>query len=77
MIALQEGTSLQRNRATIGAEFPVLVEGPARRGEGMIAGKTPQFKTAVFPAVSGIKPGDTVSVRIESVTSHSLIGRPV
>jgi tRNA-2-methylthio-N6-dimethylallyladenosine synthase len=77
VIALQEETSLQRNRATIGAEFQVLVEGPARRGEGMIAGKTPQFKTAVFPAVSGIKPGDTVTVRIESVTSHSLIGRPV
>jgi len=74
VIALQEAISLQRNRATIGAEYPVLVEGPARRGQGMLAGKTAQFKTAVFPAPNGVIPGDTVRVRIESATTHSLIG---
>jgi tRNA-2-methylthio-N6-dimethylallyladenosine synthase len=74
VIALQEAISLERNRATIGAEYPVLVEGPARRGQGMLAGKTPQFKTAVFPARSGVVPGQTVRVRIESATAHSLTG---
>jgi tRNA-2-methylthio-N6-dimethylallyladenosine synthase len=73
VIALQEDVSLHRNRATVGTEFPVLVEGPARRGAGMLAGKTPQFKTAIFPAAPGINPGDTVTVRVESATSHSLI----
>ena len=72
-IALQERISLQRNREIVGQTFAVLVEGPARRGEAMLAGKTPQFKTAVFPAGSGINPGDTVNVRVESVTAHSLI----
>jgi tRNA-2-methylthio-N6-dimethylallyladenosine synthase len=72
VIAIQEKISLERNRAIIGMEFPVLVEGPARRGNGMLAGKTPQFKTAVFPAVPGIKAGDTVTVRVESATAHSL-----
>ncbi len=48
VIALQEPISVERNRATLGQVFPVLVEGPARRGDGMLAGKTPQFKTAIF-----------------------------
>jgi tRNA-2-methylthio-N6-dimethylallyladenosine synthase len=81
-IALQERISLERNQATLGEHFPVLVEGPARRGGGMLAGKTPQFKTAVFPAsgpTSGnlsdsrsIIPGDIVSARVESATAHTL-----
>jgi tRNA-2-methylthio-N6-dimethylallyladenosine synthase len=72
VIAIQEKISLERNRKIIGAEFPVLVEGPARRGNGMLAGKTPQFKTAVFPSSAGVKPGDTVRVRVASATGHSL-----
>jgi tRNA-2-methylthio-N6-dimethylallyladenosine synthase len=72
IIALQENISLERNRALIGREFPVLVEGPARRGGGMLAGKTPQFKTAVFPAHPEITPGTIVRVRVESATAHSL-----
>jgi tRNA-2-methylthio-N6-dimethylallyladenosine synthase len=74
VIKLQEEISLQRNRATIGGTFPVLVEGPARRGAGMLAGKTPQFKTAVFPSAPGINPGETIAVRVEGATSHSLMG---
>jgi tRNA-2-methylthio-N6-dimethylallyladenosine synthase len=74
VIALQEAISLERNRAAIGTECAVLVEGPARRGQGMLAGKTPQFKTAVFPARSAVTPGDTVRVRIESATAHSMTG---
>ncbi|MBE3602833.1 tRNA (N6-isopentenyl adenosine(37)-C2)-methylthiotransferase MiaB [bacterium] len=72
IIALQENISLERNRALIGREFPVLVEGPARRGGGMLAGKTPQFKTAVFPGHPEIAPGAIVRVRVESATAHSL-----
>ncbi|MGH7949595.1 MAG: tRNA (N6-isopentenyl adenosine(37)-C2)-methylthiotransferase MiaB [Candidatus Binataceae bacterium] len=72
VIALQERTSLERNLASIGECYPVLVEGPARRGERMLAGKTPQFKTAVFPTAPGISEGDTVEVRVDSATAHSL-----
>jgi tRNA-2-methylthio-N6-dimethylallyladenosine synthase len=72
LIALQEEMSLARNHAMIGREFPVLVEGPARRGGGMLAGKTPHFKTAIF-AASGIPAGDTVRVRVDSATGHSLM----
>jgi tRNA-2-methylthio-N6-dimethylallyladenosine synthase len=76
VIALQEQTSLKRNCAIVGRAFPVLVEGPARRGEGMLAGKTPQFKTAIFPGDGATHAGDTVRVRVESASAHSLICSP-
>jgi tRNA-2-methylthio-N6-dimethylallyladenosine synthase len=72
VIALQERISAERNRALVGAQVAVLVEGPARRGQGMLAGKTPQFKTAVFPAAALIAPGDTVMARVESTNAHTL-----
>src|SRR5512146_84868 len=72
VIALQERVSAERNRALVGRRVAVLVEGPARRGGGMLSGKTPQFKTAVFPAADSIGAGDTVTVRVESATGHTL-----
>jgi tRNA-2-methylthio-N6-dimethylallyladenosine synthase len=72
VIAQQERVSAERNRALVGQCFAVLVEGPARRGGGRLAGKTPQFKTAVFPAADPVRSGDTVMVRVESATGHTL-----
>ena len=73
VIALQECMSAEVNRAMIGREVEVLVEGPARRREGWLAGKTAHFKTAVFENC-GASAGDLVRVRIESSTAHTLIG---
>jgi len=39
----------------------------------MFAGKTPQFKTAIFRGVEGAAAGDTVNVRVDSATGHSLM----
>jgi tRNA-2-methylthio-N6-dimethylallyladenosine synthase len=72
LIALQESIALARNREIVGRKFPVLVEGHARRGAGMMTGKTPHFKTAIFPGAPGIEPGAIVNIRVESVTAHSL-----
>ena len=72
VIALQEQSSLERYRALIGRELPVLIEGPARRGVAMLAGKTPDYKTAIFPAREGLMAGDTVAVRVASATGHTL-----
>jgi tRNA-2-methylthio-N6-dimethylallyladenosine synthase len=72
VIALQEKISQARNQRLVGQRFAVLVEGAARRGAGMLAGKTPQFKTAVFSRVEPIEPGDIVTVRVESATAHTL-----
>jgi len=73
IIALQETQSAAINRTLIGSSTEVLVEGPARRHEGWLAGKTPQFKTAVFPA-NGAAPGELRRVRITDATAHTLVG---
>src|ERR1700687_2744555 len=72
VIALQEEQSAAINRTLIGSTTEVLVEGPARRREGWLAGKTPQFKTAVFPA-NGHQLGDLVQVHITDATAHTLV----
>jgi tRNA-2-methylthio-N6-dimethylallyladenosine synthase len=74
LIAFQEGISLERNRELIGCAFQVLVEGPARRGEGRMMGKTPHFKTVTFPGDDTIAAGVTLRIRIDAATGHSLSG---
>lgn len=73
IIALQEAQSAVINRALIDSTAEVLIEGPARRRDGWHAGKSPQFKTVVFPA-NGTRVGDLVQVRIADATAHTLIG---
>ncbi|HEX7406691.1 MAG TPA: tRNA (N6-isopentenyl adenosine(37)-C2)-methylthiotransferase MiaB [Candidatus Binatia bacterium] len=73
IIALQEERSAAINRTLIGSTTEVLVEGPARRRDGWHAGKSPQFKTVVFPA-DGTKVGDLAQVRVTDATAHTLVG---
>jgi tRNA-2-methylthio-N6-dimethylallyladenosine synthase len=73
VIALQERISAEINRQTLGQTVEVLVEGPAKRPEGWLAGKSGQFKTVVFPG-NGARPGDLVPVRVISTTAHTLVG---
>ena len=73
LIALQERTSAERNRAQVGRDVEVLVEGPAKRPDGWVFGKSREFRTVVLPGPAA--PGDLVTVRVESATSHTLTGR--
>jgi len=75
VIGLQETMSAAINRALVGSVHEVLVDGPARKREGWAAGKTPHFKTTVFPSATA-RQGDTILVRIEETTGHTLIARP-
>jgi tRNA-2-methylthio-N6-dimethylallyladenosine synthase len=75
LIALQEAVSADINRRLVGQSVEVLVEGPARRQEGWMMGKTPQMKTAVFPGPASV--GTLVDVRVEASTAHSLRGSRV
>jgi tRNA-2-methylthio-N6-dimethylallyladenosine synthase len=71
VIAIQESISAARNRAWIGREVEVLVEGPARRPQGHVAGKTAQFTTAIVEGPAA--PGELVRATVESATAHTLI----
>lgn len=75
VIALQERISLEQYRRLIGREVEVLVEGDSRRDPRHAAGKTPDFKRAVFPA--GPPVGSLHRVRIAAATSHSLLAEGV
>src|SRR5581483_6469752 len=73
IIALQERISAEVNRQAVGQIVEVLVEGPAKRPHGWLAGKNGQFKTVVFPG-NGLQLGDVVPVQVTSATAHTLIG---
>jgi tRNA-2-methylthio-N6-dimethylallyladenosine synthase len=77
LIALQEAISAEINTGWIGRTVPILVAGPARRGNGQWTGKTPGFKTTVFsgePQDGPVEVGQVVWVRVTSSTSHTLLG---
>lgn len=79
LIEVQENISKEIFDTLIGKTFRVLVEGPSRRDENQLCGRTDEFKMTVFDPVEGvdIKPGQLVDVRITDCTSHTLIGEMV
>jgi tRNA-2-methylthio-N6-dimethylallyladenosine synthase len=74
VIEIQERISAERSARWRGRQVEVLVEGPARRGEGCVSGKTAHFRTAVFPSRTHA-PGETVNVSVVDSTAHTLIGQ--
>jgi tRNA-2-methylthio-N6-dimethylallyladenosine synthase len=71
VIALQERIAAECNRAWIGRSVEVLVEGPARRPAGHVAGKTPQFTTAIVNVDAPA--GSLVTGTIVAATGHTVI----
>ena len=72
IIALQGELSLESNRADVGKEFEVLVEGFSKRSEADLMGRNSQNKACVFPAGCH-KPGEYVRVKVVSCTPATLI----
>ena len=71
IIALQNEISLENNSRCIGQCYEVLVEGPSKRSEEELMGRTSQNRTCIFPA-RGHKAGEYVTVRVLSCTSATL-----
>lgn len=76
MIALQNELSAASNRADIGREVEVLVEGRAKRSPDQLVGRTSQNKAAVFPRGSHL-PGDLLHLRVVDATSATLFCLPL
>ncbi len=74
IIRLQNQISYESNKRDIGKTFEILVEGDSKKSKEEHKGRNSQFKMVVFPKKAGIKPGDYVQVKIESVTSGTLRG---
>ena len=75
LVELQNRTSARLNRALIGKELEVLVQGDSKRSADQWMGRTDGNVMAVFPK-SGkeVSPGKTATVVISDATSHTLIG---
>jgi tRNA-2-methylthio-N6-dimethylallyladenosine synthase len=73
---LQQGISLELNRALLGRVERVLVEGPSRKRDADAMGRTDTNKTVVFPRTGEVR-GEYVDVRIDRVNSATLFGQRV
>ncbi len=75
LMAVQSDISLEKNRALVGREMEVLVEGPmpgrATRLRGRTAGQAPEIDGSVFLA-GDAEPGEFVRARIEKALSYDL-----
>ena len=64
--------SLKSNEKEIGKVLKVLVEGPSKKNPQELCGRASSNKMCVFPS-RGEKAGDYCLVKVESVTSATLI----
>lgn len=76
LIALQNELSLAANRAWIGREAEILIEGISKRSREELFGRTEQNKVVIIPR-EGRRIGQTVRVRILEASSATLKGVPV
>ncbi|MCM1004904.1 MAG: tRNA (N6-isopentenyl adenosine(37)-C2)-methylthiotransferase MiaB [Prevotella sp.] len=76
MIEVQNELSLKSNKADIGKEFEVLIEGRSKRSAEDLYGRTSQNKVCVFPA-KGHHPGEFVRVKVKDATSATLLSELV
>ncbi|MCR5518913.1 MAG: tRNA (N6-isopentenyl adenosine(37)-C2)-methylthiotransferase MiaB [Bacteroidales bacterium] len=72
LIELQNRLSLESNRRDLGKVFEVLVEGPSKKNDAELCGRTGSNKMCVW-ADSTHKAGDYVKVRVNDCTSATLL----
>jgi len=76
IITLQNEISLINNQREIGSLHSVLVEGPSRRSDDQLSGRTDTNKMVVFDRAA-FKKGDVVDVMITDCTSATLLAEVV
>jgi tRNA-2-methylthio-N6-dimethylallyladenosine synthase len=73
LLEVLEQHSLRRNRSLVGSFQEILVEGPARKGKGMLMGRTKGYRKVVFPGKPHLV-GQLVDTRITNATVTVLKG---
>jgi tRNA-2-methylthio-N6-dimethylallyladenosine synthase len=73
VIAIQQESSLMRNKNHVGKTFEVLVEGLSKRSDKHVFGRTTQNAVVIFEKGDN-KPGDYVNVHITDCSSATLQG---
>ncbi|HYE96376.1 MAG TPA: tRNA (N6-isopentenyl adenosine(37)-C2)-methylthiotransferase MiaB [Rubricoccaceae bacterium] len=75
IIALQTQHAKEKHEARVGRREVVLVEGPSRRSDAQLCGRTDGNHMVVFDAVDGVAKGDYVRVEVTGCTSATLFGQ--
>lgn len=75
LLDILQKNSLARNQSLVGRTEAVLVEGPARKGEGMLMGRNPGYRKVIFPGNPRLI-GEILPVRIHDATVSTLRGEP-
>jgi tRNA-2-methylthio-N6-dimethylallyladenosine synthase len=73
VIALQTRIAAENNRAEVGRVHTVLVEGPSKRSDAQLCGRTDHNKMVVFDR-KAFQPGQYIRIRITGSTSATLFG---
>ncbi len=76
LLDLLARNSLNRNLSLVGHVQEVLVEGAARKGEGMLMGRTRGFRKVVFPGKEHLI-GQLIDVKVTAASKTILKGEPV
>lgn len=74
VIEIQNRVSRERNEKRIGNREVILVEGPSRRSDEQLCGRTDSNHMVVFDRVDGLQKGDYAEVDIHRCTSATLFG---
>jgi tRNA-2-methylthio-N6-dimethylallyladenosine synthase len=74
LIGIQRRHTEVALRACVGRTVPVLVNGPATRGEGFVQGRDPHFRSVVFRGDAELA-GTLVPVRVTGSSGKTLLGR--
>jgi len=76
LIEVQEKISTEINEAMVGSRQKVLVEGPSRRSNEMLMGRTRGDKVVILAGKSSLI-GQTVALKITRGTAYTLFGEKV
>jgi tRNA-2-methylthio-N6-dimethylallyladenosine synthase len=76
LVDLYRGHSLRTMQKEVGKTFRVLVEGPSKKTDEDLQGRTDQNKVVIFPK-QHFKKGDYVDVKITHCTAGTLLGEAI
>ncbi len=72
-----ERSALAANRERVGRVEEVIVEGPSKKDERLLTGRTRRNTLVHFPAASPLRPGTYATVEITAAAAHHLSGELV
>ncbi len=76
IIAVQNESSLNRNKLDVGKTFKVLVEGYSKKSDKQLQGRNTANKVVIFDSEENLK-GQYVDVEVHDCTSATLFGKMV